>query len=71
MGTPRHMVLDVVELLTASGRWPAGTVGTVVEADDTQALVEVADERGHCVDFLSLPHQMLVAIGDPASRAGS
>jgi len=65
------MVLDVVELLTASGRWPAGTVGTVVEADDARALIEVANDRGHSVDFLSLPHEMLVAVGDPASRAAS
>jgi len=40
----RHAVLDVVEFLTAFGRWPAGTTGTVVEADDQRALVEITDD---------------------------
>jgi hypothetical protein len=34
---PRHTGLEVVELLTQSGRWPAGTVGTVIEASTTSA----------------------------------
>jgi hypothetical protein len=47
--------LDVVELITESGRWPVGAVGTVVEADDRTALVEIAGDRGHALDFVSLP----------------
>lgn len=47
--------LDVVELTAASGRWPAGTVGTVVERRDDVVLVEVDDERGHSLDFVELP----------------
>ncbi len=61
MAHPGHSVLDVVELLTTSGRWPAGTVGTVVEADDARALVEVADERGQGVDFVIVPHDALTS----------
>lgn len=56
MTQARHPVLEVVELLVRSGRWPAGTVGTVVEADDELALVEISDDRGHALDFISLPH---------------
>jgi hypothetical protein len=67
----RHSVLDVVELLTASGRWPAGTVGTVVEADDRTALIEIADARGHALDFVSLPHDALASAGAGVSRAAS
>ena len=59
MSDPRHAILDVVELLADSGRWPAGTVGTVVEADADQALVEISDDRGHALDFISVPHRAL------------
>lgn len=59
MADPRHAILDVVELLADSGRWPAGTVGTVVEADADQALVEISDDRGHALDFISVPHPAL------------
>jgi hypothetical protein len=33
MASTPHGILDVVELRVDSGRWPAGTLGTVVEAD--------------------------------------
>jgi len=71
MAAPRHSVLDVVELLTGSGRWPSGSVGTVVEADDRVALVELADDRGHALDFVSLPHDALAAAAEHTSRAAS
>jgi len=59
MPKPRHVMLDVVELTVESGRWPAGTVGTVVEADADRVLVEISDDRGHALDFVSLPHDAL------------
>lgn len=59
MAKTRHAILDVVELLVDSGRWPAGTVGTVVEANDDLALVEISDDRGHGLDFISVPHHGL------------
>jgi hypothetical protein len=49
-------VLDVVELIADSGRWPAGTIGTVVEADAQRALIEISDDRGHGLDFIAVPH---------------
>jgi hypothetical protein len=67
----RHAALDVVEFLTESGRWAAGTIGTVVEADEQRALVEIANERGHALDFVSLPHDALVAVGPYAAHAAS
>ncbi len=67
----RHGALDVVEFLTESGRWPAGTTGTVIEADEQRALVEITDERGHALDFVSLPHDALVAASPHASRSAS
>jgi hypothetical protein len=71
MGAERHSVLDVVDLITESGRWSAGTVGTVVEADDHTALVEISDDRGHALDFVSLPHDALASAADRVSRAAS
>ena len=66
MTEPRHAILDVVELLADSGRCPAGTVGTVVEADAEQALVEISDDRGHALDFISVPQP---ALGSRPSRS--
>jgi hypothetical protein len=61
MADTRHEILGVVELLVDSWRWAAGTVGTVVEADDQVALVEISDDRGHALDFISVPHRALVS----------
>lgn len=61
MAPVAHQILDVVELKVDSGRWPAGTIGTVVEADPDRALVEISDDRGHGLDFVSLPHDALAA----------
>jgi len=65
----RHAEHEVVELLTDVGRWPAGTVGTVVDANDTTALVEVSDDRGHGLDFLSVPQTALAAADSGVSQA--
>ena len=71
MAELRHPVLEVVEFLTASGWWAAGTTGTVVEADDQRALVEVADDRGRATDFVSLPQDKLASVGQSSARAAS
>lgn len=72
MATSQHSVLDVVELLVASGRWPAGTIGTVVEADSERAMIEISDDRGHALDFVSLPHDALASRpSHPTERAAS
>jgi hypothetical protein len=67
----RRAVLDVVELVVDSGRWPAGTIGTVVEADPDKALVEISDDRGHGLDFISVPHGALARADDRAERFAS
>jgi hypothetical protein len=51
--------LDVVELAVDSGRWESGTIGTVVEVSDHGALVEIDDDRGHTLEFVSLPFSAL------------
>ena len=72
MPDTKHAVLDVVELIVESGRWPVGTVGTVVEADADRALLEISDDRGHALDFVSLPHDALATRpSHPSERAAS
>lgn len=51
--------LAVVEFLAASGRWPVGTIGTIVEQWADRALVEIADDRGHTLDVIELPLPLL------------
>lgn len=70
-GSDQRGASEVVELLTASGRWPIGTVGTVVEADDERVLIEIADDRGHGLDFVSLPRDAVAAQRADDSRAAS
>jgi len=36
-----------------SVRWPADTIGTVVEADAERTLIEIKDDRGHALDFIA------------------
>jgi hypothetical protein len=60
--------LDVIELRAASGRWPAGTVGTVLEVLDSAALVEISDEHGHSVGFLTLPLDALRRVDTSAQE---
>jgi hypothetical protein len=72
MAPARHAVLDVVQLLVDRGRWPAGTIGTVVEADAERALVEISDDRGHALDFSAEPNDALApAPGHAIERFGS
>lgn len=67
----RHFEHDTVQLVIGSGRWPAGTVGTVVESSDAIALIEIADDHGGALDFVSLPHDALTTAGAKAFRATS
>lgn len=71
MTPTNHTVLDVVELVTDSGRWPAGTIGTIVEADNERALIEISDDRGHGLDFIAVPHHAVAPAGDHAQRFAS
>jgi hypothetical protein len=58
-------LLDVVELKVATGRWEPGTLGTVVEVFDDGVLVEVSDEEGRTVDFVSLPRDAVTPVEIP------
>lgn len=71
MTTTPRWTLWSLELLTASGRWPAGTVGMVVEADGERVPFEIADDRCHGLDSISLPRDSVAAPRSGESRAAS
>jgi hypothetical protein len=48
-----------VELREASGHWPAGTRGVIVDAYEDDAIVEIADHDGVTLDLLTLPYDDL------------
>jgi hypothetical protein len=58
-------LLDVVELRVDSGRWKAGTRGTVVEVLDAGALVEISDTQGHTEEIIAVPHDALRTVTKP------
>jgi hypothetical protein len=60
--------LDVVELVVDSGRWGAGTMGTVLEASKDSLLVEIDDEQGHSLDFIVLPGSAVRKVYVPAQE---
>ncbi len=65
----RPTQVDVVELREARGDWPVGTVGTVVEASDDEALVEIVDDDGRTLELLTVPYDSLrVREFEPAKR---
>jgi hypothetical protein len=55
----RPAPLDVVELREARGEWPVGTIGTVVESLEDEALVEIVDDGGQTLELLGVPYQAL------------
>jgi hypothetical protein len=50
---------DVVELERDFGRWPAGTVGAVVDEFPGGVVVEVVGPAGETLDLLDLPAEHL------------
>jgi hypothetical protein len=47
-------LLDPVAKVDAGGKWPAGTVGAVVSERGEWKLVEIANERGVTLDYVSV-----------------
>jgi hypothetical protein len=69
MSPERLKVLDVIELTAASGRWPRGTEGTVLELLGSEAaLVEISDDRGHTLEELELPISALRVVTRPPQQ---
>ena len=66
MSRPIVKQLDVVTLARGVGGWPPGTVGTIVESHHSAALVEISDEQGRTLDFVTVPCELL----RPAPAAG-
>jgi hypothetical protein len=81
----RHMAvhaheLDVVELRHPAGRWPAGTLGTVVDEGPYRALVEVdedtlrasgvSSEEWLTAGIIDVPYTDL-AVREPAAKTAA
>ena len=60
---------DVVELDRDFGRWPAGTVGAVVDEFPGGIVVEIVGPAGETLDLLELPSGHLRA-ADTAQAVG-
>lgn len=59
-------LLDVVELVTDVGRWPAGTEGTLVEVFADGVLVEISDDAdGRTVELVPVPRNAVRAVHVP------
>ncbi len=41
------------------GKWPAGTEGTVVSDYGDHKMVEISDDRGVALDFVTVPVEQL------------
>lgn len=61
-------VLDGVELRVSTGRWRAGTVGTVVEVFDDGVMVEIADKDGRTLEILSVPLDAVSPLPQPKQQ---
>jgi hypothetical protein len=67
MATVKHAIgeIDVVAFTDAidkdegTGKWPAGTEGTVVIDLDDHKMVEISDDRGVALDFPVVPVEKL------------
>ncbi len=55
-------LLDAVDKVDLDGIWPAGTGGTVVSERGEWRLVEIADERGVTLDYVSVPETRLTLV---------
>lgn len=61
--------LDVVAFCRATGKWPAGTDGTVIIDKGARKLVEIANEHGEGIDFVWIPARQLRLVWKCPHRA--
>ena len=54
-----EMELRGAELRESVGHWPVGTRGTIVDAFENEAVLEITDEQGAALALLSLPYSSL------------
>jgi hypothetical protein len=51
-----------VDKVEGVGQWPAGTRGTVVAEHDQHKMIELSDDRGVTLDFISQTEDQLKLI---------
>ncbi|HXN38087.1 MAG TPA: hypothetical protein VN892_08615 [Solirubrobacteraceae bacterium] len=52
-------VLAIVELTAATGGWPAGTTGTLVETFPGEGFVEIVGDDGRTLGIVTVPYSAL------------
>jgi hypothetical protein len=53
---------DAIDKNEGTGTWPAGTEGTVVHDFGDHKMVEISDDRGVALDFVTVPVEQLELI---------
>jgi hypothetical protein len=48
-----------VDRVEGTGQWPAGTRGTVVAEHDQHKMIEISDDHGTALDFISQTEDQL------------
>jgi hypothetical protein len=48
-----------IDKVEGTGTWPAGTEGTVVSDFGDHKMVEISDDRGVALDFVTVPVEQL------------
>jgi hypothetical protein len=51
-----------VDKVEGTGQWPVGTTGTVVDERGTDKLIEIYNDLGETLDFISQPEDQLKLI---------
>jgi len=57
--------LQVVEFCVPLGRWPVGTIGTIISIHHDGALIEISDDDGVTMDVLPVPFSAVRELGAP------
>jgi hypothetical protein len=53
------VLTEAIDKVDGTGRWPAGTTGTVVSDHGEVKLLEISDEQGQMRDLISVPVEKL------------
>jgi Domain of unknown function (DUF4926) len=55
-------LIGAVDKFEDDGQWPAGTTGTVVSDYGDHKMIEISNDRGEALDFVTVPVEKLKLI---------
>jgi len=50
---------EAIDKVEGTGKWPAGTEGTVVSDFGDHKMIEISDDQGVALDFVTVPVEQL------------